>query len=94
MADKYTVEDLERLRIPLFNRDSCVHYFIPFIECRRQTYFMPWHCKEEMEAWNHCQLEDHYDRVRQKRRQDKERKKALREANLMAESIKDKNSNS
>ena len=91
MADKYTMEDLERLEIPLYNRDSCVHYFVPYIECRRNTYFMPWHCKEEYTALNHCQLLDHYDRVRQKRRLDKEKKKALREAARIISESKENN---
>eukprot|EP00800_Vazella_pourtalesii_P021418 TRINITY_DN794_c0_g1_i2.p1 TRINITY_DN794_c0_g1~~TRINITY_DN794_c0_g1_i2.p1 ORF type:complete len:101 (-),score=23.35 TRINITY_DN794_c0_g1_i2:205-477(-) len=90
MADKYTLEDIERLRIPLINRDNCVHKFIPYIECRRETFFMPWHCKEEMNAWNHCLLEDHYDRVRQKRRQDKQRKKALKDAERIQSAVSKK----
>ena len=88
MADKYTMEDLERLEIPLYNRDSCVHFLVPYYECRKKTYFMPWHCKEEYEALNHCQLMDHYDRVRQKRKLDKEKKRALRDAAKFASELK------
>ena len=91
MADKYTLEDLERLEIPLYNRDSCVHYFVPYIECRRRTFLLPWYCKEEFDAVNHCQLMDHYDRVRQKRKLEKEKKKALREAAMFIAQSKQKN---
>ena len=83
MAEKYSMEDLEMLNIPLLNRDFCVHFFVPYIQCRRDTFYLPWYCREEMDAWNHCQLEDHYDRVRQKRRLDKMKRKAVKEANSL-----------
>ena len=36
-------------------RDFCAHLLIPLNQCRSKTFHLPWKCKEERHAYEHCE---------------------------------------
>ena len=56
-------------QVPLKFRDYCAHLYIPLKQCRYRTSRVPWACKEEKHAWEHCEVEDYYRRMRDRLRE-------------------------
>ncbi|KAI8610871.1 NADH-ubiquinone oxidoreductase B18 subunit-domain-containing protein [Chytriomyces sp. MP71] len=54
--------------------DPCAHLLRPLRACRRETWYLPWHCEAEASGWTQCQLSDYVTRMRILER--KERKAA------------------
>lgn len=64
-----TQEEMMNAKVPLRFRDYCAHLYIPLMECRYNTYKMPWKCKEEKHEWEECEMADFYRRMRDKHRE-------------------------
>lgn len=73
---KVTEEELAEAKVPVNLRDYCAHLFIPLVKCRKDNYYLPWKCTKEKHEWDECEFQDYIDRVRQKRKQDLEKKAA------------------
>ncbi|KAH6562360.1 hypothetical protein BASA50_006556 [Batrachochytrium salamandrivorans] len=77
-------EELNKTQIPLVWRDYCAHLLPELNQCRRDTYFAPWHCTEEKLAWKKCQYDDFVRRVRKLDKR-KEAQEAARKAATASE---------
>lgn len=76
-----TPAELSREKIPLAFRDYCAHLLPSLNKCRREHYYLPWHCDLERTAWNKCQYDDYQRRMRVLERRKKfEEEKAARAA--------------
>lgn len=62
-------EDMMAAKVPLRFRDYCAHLYMPLMECRYNTYKMPWKCKGEKHEWEECEMADYYRRMRDKYRE-------------------------
>ena len=64
-----TQKEMMDNQVPLKFRDYCAHVYIPLKQCRYRTSRVPWACKEEKHAWEHCEVEDYYRRMRDRLRE-------------------------
>lgn len=55
---KVTQEEMAEAKVPLHLRDYCAHLFIPLMNCRKETYYLPWKCKRERHEWEECEYEE------------------------------------
>ncbi|XP_062510025.1 NADH dehydrogenase [ubiquinone] 1 beta subcomplex subunit 7-like [Corticium candelabrum] len=62
-------KELAVWQIPLHRRDYCADFYLALHKCRLDNSFLPWRCKPEREAWEHCEVADFQSRVKQKRLQ-------------------------
>jgi len=65
-----TQEELHRQKVPLYYRDYCAHWFIPWRNCcvdnswSRQGHKI---CQQWKEGWELCQTRDNLDRIAEKK---------------------------
>jgi NADH dehydrogenase (ubiquinone) 1 beta subcomplex subunit 7 len=52
-------------RVPLEWRDGCAHLLVPLNRCRREHFYLPWHCTELRHAYEACQQKDYVRRRRE-----------------------------
>ncbi|EOD41134.1 NADH-ubiquinone oxidoreductase B18 subunit [Emiliania huxleyi CCMP1516] len=51
-------------KLPLGFRDNCAHLLIPLNQCRYDTYFLPWKCRDLFHDYEHCQHHEYERRVK------------------------------
>ena len=56
---KISKKELANAKVPLHLRDYCAHLMVPLLECRRNTYFLPWKCKHERHEWEVCEYTEY-----------------------------------
>ncbi|KAJ3327893.1 hypothetical protein HDU76_010938 [Blyttiomyces sp. JEL0837] len=56
--------EMAKEKLPLAFRDYCAHLLPELNKCRRENYYLPWHCEKERVAWNKCQYDDYQRRMR------------------------------
>ncbi|BAM79031.1 NADH dehydrogenase I beta subcomplex 7 [Cyanidioschyzon merolae strain 10D] len=52
-------------KVPLEWRDGCAHLLVPLNRCRREHFYLPWHCTELRHAYEVCQQKDYIRRKRE-----------------------------
>ena len=55
---KMTQEELANEKVPLHLRDYCAHHFVTLTKCRKDHYYLPWHCHKEKHAWEECEFQE------------------------------------
>jgi len=55
---KVTEQECADAQVPIHLRDYCAHLFIPLMKCRVENHYLPWRCKNEKHAWEHCEHEE------------------------------------
>mmetsp|Transcript_11233 Transcript_11233/g.37194 ORF Transcript_11233/g.37194 Transcript_11233/m.37194 type:complete len:132 (+) Transcript_11233:2-397(+) len=60
---KISREQMRDGKVPLGFRDNCAHLLIPLNECRYETSFLPWRCKDLRHAYEACQHHEYERRV-------------------------------
>mmetsp|Transcript_14706 Transcript_14706/g.26332 ORF Transcript_14706/g.26332 Transcript_14706/m.26332 type:complete len:84 (+) Transcript_14706:196-447(+) len=74
-ARTVSLEEMKREKVPIENRDNCVHLLIPLNRCRRKTNWLMWECDHERHAYEKCQYDEYHRRMDLMEKQLKETKK-------------------
>jgi len=59
-----TRQEMSDAKLPMAYRDRCAHLLIPLNECRRETWWAPWKCKDERHSYEKCQYDEFVKRVK------------------------------
>jgi NADH dehydrogenase (ubiquinone) 1 beta subcomplex subunit 7 len=92
---RMTEEEMDRLNVPLYLRDRCVHRVVPLNKCRHENMYIPWKCEEERLRYERCQYKQYLKFVRKSQRLwKKEQKLRLIQEKIAEAKAKDPNYNS
>lgn len=53
-AIRLTVEEMDKNLIQKHLRNACVHHYLPLQKCRKEHYYLPFHCNEERLKLERC----------------------------------------
>jgi NADH dehydrogenase (ubiquinone) 1 beta subcomplex subunit 7 len=56
------------MKVPPGMRDMCAHHLIPLNKCRRDHYYMPWHCDEERVRYERCHYKNYLKMTKRSQR--------------------------
>ncbi|KAJ3386640.1 hypothetical protein HDU80_000338 [Chytriomyces hyalinus] len=74
--------ELQKERIPLAFRDYCSHLLPELNKCRRDNWYLPWHCEMERVTWTKCQYDDYQRRMRVLEKRKRLQEQALAEQGI------------
>ena len=66
----------QMMRLPPHSRDVCAAILIPLNKCRRENFFLPWHCEHERHSYEVCLFKDF-----ERRKKLKQEERAAQKAN-------------
>ncbi|KAJ3296662.1 hypothetical protein BCR33DRAFT_845056 [Rhizoclosmatium globosum] len=57
-------KEMQKEKIPIAFRDYCAHLLPELNKCRRDNWYLPWHCEQERVTWTKCQYDDYQRRMK------------------------------